>query len=280
MSDQTTIATILRAISSTRNRIGPHATADYALGLLAEDLKEAQTPAHLKADGGHEARRTQELGPAPDTAPPAGMDPAPAGVAENGAVFGHYRLPLPLCVERLPTRARTLLVEFDEAVDGDDVRALWALLTARLPIPIPLESQAQATRMTNAGLEPDRFAPRPAAALDEAFRRASESIADYTELNAGSLALRECPNGGKCYTPAACAKRGHCGGRLVGGERLAKGIALMTETLTRCAGQFEHYAELHRAKGTEEGNAKADANLEMARECRVALGVEPAPDAG
>jgi hypothetical protein len=246
MSDQTTIATIIRALVSVRQRIGPHAQADYALGLLVEDLKEAQTPAHLKADGGHEARRAQALGPAPDPAPPAGMDPAPAGVAENGAVFGHYHLPLPLCVERLPTRARTLLVEFDEAVDGDDVRALWALLAACLPIPMPMESQAQATRMTNAGLEPDRFAPRPAAALDEAFRRASEAAADYTELNTGAPRVE---------VPAA--------------------IARMAVALTRCAGQFEHYAELERAKGTEDGNFKADANLAMARECRVALGVEP-----
>jgi hypothetical protein len=116
MSDQTTIATIIRALVSVRQRIGPHAQADYALGLLVEDLKEAQTPAHLKVSAGG--------------------------------------------VER-----------------GSEV-------------------------------------------------------------------------------PAA--------------------IALMAETLTLCAATFDHYAELHRTKGTEEGNRKADANLEMARLCRVALGVEPA----
>lgn len=45
----------------------------------------------------------------------------------------------------------------------------------------------------------------------------------------------------------------------------------LVEAVLLAAVQFEHYAELHRAKGTREGHAKAEINASLARTMRAAL---------
>jgi hypothetical protein len=54
-------------------------------------------------------------------------------------------------------------------------------------------------------------------------------------------------------------------------ERAAKLIESLVDMVAECALTFEHYAELHAAKGTAEGQLKAKRNRKKANECRAVL---------
>jgi hypothetical protein len=54
-------------------------------------------------------------------------------------------------------------------------------------------------------------------------------------------------------------------------DKAAKLIESLMDMVAECAITFEHYAELHAAKGTAEGQLKAERNRKKANECRSVL---------
>jgi hypothetical protein len=55
----------------------------------------------------------------------------------------------------------------------------------------------------------------------------------------------------------------------------AERVAVLEEAVERAANVFSDYAELHSAKGTEDGRAKARKNAALAEELRAALTEQP-----
>jgi hypothetical protein len=69
---------------------------------------------------------------------------------------------------------------------------------------------------------------------------------------------------------AATVKRIACAIRYEANQA-AKLIESLMDMVAECAITFEHYAELHAAKGTAEGQLKAKRNRKKANECRSVL---------
>lgn len=77
---------------------------------------------------------------------------------------------------------------------------------------------------------------------------------------------------GACVTlgPAEAAAL-RPGGTESASQRNAQRLFTLAATLRACAGKFREYEALHKAKGTPDGDAKAETNATMAAMCEDAL---------